>query len=106
MIQKLNTVWRIVLNYIYYTARPQSINPIHLLRQVREGFSVQKVRRKYPDLYKEICGLIANVNIKKQIADCKKCHNKSNFSKISLPYASKLLFYEVASMGITTRFRT
>ena len=60
MIQKLISVWRIVLNYIYYTARPQSINPIHFLRQVREGFSVQKVRRKYPDLYKEICGLIAN----------------------------------------------
>jgi DNA-directed RNA polymerase II subunit RPB2 len=54
----------------------------------------------------DICGLIANVNIEKNIAECKKCFNKSNFSKVSLPYASKLLFYEIGSMGITTRFRT
>ena len=58
-MQKLTKAWRIVLNYIYYTARPRKINPIHFLRQAREGFSVQKLRRKYPNLYKEICGLIA-----------------------------------------------
>jgi DNA-directed RNA polymerase II subunit RPB2 len=52
------------------------------------------------------CGLIATVNPEQNIAECKKCNNKSDFSNISLPYASKLLFSEIQGMGITTRFRT
>ena len=52
------------------------------------------------------CGLIANVNPEKNISECKQCQNKSDFSQISLPYASKLLFYEASQMGVTTRFRT
>ena len=46
-------------NYFYYTARPKSINPIYFIRLIREGYSVQLIRIKYPDLYKELCGLIA-----------------------------------------------
>ena len=61
---------------------------------------------KYHVFICDMCGLIANVNVEKNIYECKKCFNKSNFSKISLPYASKLLFYEIGGMGITTRFRT
>jgi len=52
------------------------------------------------------CGLIAVVNPEKNIAECKKCNNKSNFSEISLPYASKLLFYEVGAMGMSAKFHT
>lgn len=52
------------------------------------------------------CGLIANVNVEKNIAHCKNCDNKSNFSNISLPYASKLLFYEVGAMGMQAKFHT
>ena len=61
---------------------------------------------KYTTYICDSCGLIANVNTEKNISECKQCHNKSNFSHISLPYASKLLFYEIGSMGITSRFRT
>ena len=60
MLKKIITAWKILANYLYFTARPKQINPIYFLRQVREGFSVQQIRRMYPDLYKEICGLIVN----------------------------------------------
>ncbi|MDC0213239.1 hypothetical protein OAL14_00360 [Gammaproteobacteria bacterium] len=59
MKSKIITAWKILVNYFFYTGRPEGINPIYFFRQVREGFSVQKIRKKYPDLYKEICGLIA-----------------------------------------------
>ena len=59
---------------------------------------------KYSTYVCDNCGLIANVNVEKNIASCNACKNKSDFSQISLPYSSKLLFYEVATMGITTRF--
>ena len=52
------------------------------------------------------CGLIANVNNEKNIASCNACNNKSNFSHINLPYASKLMWYEVGSMGMQARFHT
>ena len=52
------------------------------------------------------CGLIANVNKEKNIACCSACNNKSNFSHINLPYASKLMWSEIMAMGLIPRFKT
>jgi DNA-directed RNA polymerase II subunit RPB2 len=50
------------------------------------------------------CGLISNVNPNKNIYSCKKCNNNTMFSEIRIPYASKLLFQEIETMSIGTRF--
>lgn len=36
---------------------------------------------------------------------CENCFHSSNFSKINIPYACKLLFQELQSMSITTRMK-
>lgn len=50
------------------------------------------------------CGLISNVNPCKNIYSCKKCNNNTMFSEIRIPYASKLLFQEIETMSIGTKF--
>ena len=52
------------------------------------------------------CGMIANVNPDKNIYICKPCKNVTHFSEIRIPYACKLLFQEVQTMGIATKFIT
>lgn len=54
----------------------------------------------------DICGLLATVNTDKDIYNCSVCNNTTKFSKISLPYATKLLWLELCSMGIFPRFIT
>jgi DNA-directed RNA polymerase II subunit RPB2 len=48
------------------------------------------------------CGLIASANTKKNIYECKHCKT-SEISKITIPYATKLLFQELMSMQITPK---
>jgi len=52
------------------------------------------------------CGLIANVNPDKNIFQCKSCKNNTDFAEIRIPYACKLLFHEIQTMGIGARFMT
>jgi DNA-directed RNA polymerase beta subunit len=52
------------------------------------------------------CGMIANVNPDKAIYVCKPCKNTSHFAQIRLPYACKLLFQELQTMSLATRFIT
>lgn len=52
------------------------------------------------------CGLICNYNEEQNIYSCNSCNNKCNFSKINLPYASKLMWYEIMTMAIIPRFYT
>jgi ribosomal protein L37AE/L43A len=52
------------------------------------------------------CGLMAIVNPEKKIFMCKSCKNNTNFGEIRIPYACKLLFHEVQTMGIAARFIT
>lgn len=52
------------------------------------------------------CGNIANVNPNQNIYVCNLCNNKTSFSEIRIPFASKLLFQEIQSMGINTKFYT
>lgn len=50
------------------------------------------------------CHNIANVNPERGISSCNTCGNKINFSNISMPYASKLFFQELKSMGLNAKY--
>lgn len=61
---------------------------------------------KYEVYICDECGIISIYNEQKNIYECKKCDNKSRFSKINLPYSTKLLFMEIQSMNVNTQFLT
>ena len=50
------------------------------------------------------CNHTGNVNVNKNTYNCSFCGNSCDFTKIALPWASKLLFYELFSMGVATKF--
>ena len=52
------------------------------------------------------CGLMSNVNPDRNIYMCKACKNNTHFAEIRIPYACKLLFHEIQTMGIGARFLT
>ena len=52
------------------------------------------------------CNLIIPGNKEGNIYECKKCNNFSNFTKIYIPYACKLLFQELMCMSIAPRMIT
>jgi DNA-directed RNA polymerase II subunit RPB2 len=52
------------------------------------------------------CNNTATVNPEKNIYHCNMCDNKINFAEIRIPYATKLMFQEIQSMGISTKFIT
>ena len=52
------------------------------------------------------CGLLAAFNNKEHIHICKTCDNKTDFDKVNLPYACKLLFQELITMNIAPRIMT
>ena len=49
------------------------------------------------------CGTISVYNPEQNKYECKKCNNYTDFNKIKLPYACKLLFQELYSMSICPR---
>ena len=49
------------------------------------------------------CGTISIYNPKQNKYECVKCNNYTNFNKIDLPYACKLLFQELYAMSICPR---
>jgi len=52
------------------------------------------------------CGLLAVANPTEGLWLCRGCGNTTNFSAIQIPYASKLLFQELETMSISSRFIT
>lgn len=52
------------------------------------------------------CGMIAVANPVKNIFKCTYCDNTTNFSKVFVPYASKLMIQELMSMGIAPKMIT
>jgi DNA-directed RNA polymerase II subunit RPB2 len=52
------------------------------------------------------CGLIAIVNPREGIWNCRGCGNTTNFSAIEIPYAYKLLLQELETMCISSRIIT
>jgi DNA-directed RNA polymerase II subunit RPB2 len=54
----------------------------------------------------DLCGMIASGNKEKNIYNCEYCDNNNFISKVKLPYACKLFFQELISMGIVTRIES
>jgi DNA-directed RNA polymerase II subunit RPB2 len=49
------------------------------------------------------CGMMAIFNNSKSIHHCRICNNRTDFSRLNLPYACKLLFQELITMNIAPR---
>jgi DNA-directed RNA polymerase II subunit RPB2 len=52
------------------------------------------------------CGLLAIANPKENVWACRGCSNTTQFSKVQIPYASKLFVQELESMCISSRMVT
>jgi DNA-directed RNA polymerase II subunit RPB2 len=52
------------------------------------------------------CGLFASKVINKEVYVCHACKNYTDISKLSIPYAFKLLVQELMAMSILPRIRT
>lgn len=52
------------------------------------------------------CGSFAAFNKKHNIYNCNMCENTTNFAKVHIPYACKLLFQELMTMNIAPRLIT
>tara|TARA_B100000900_G_scaffold415953_1_gene448097 strand:- start:3920 stop:7276 length:3357 start_codon:yes stop_codon:yes gene_type:complete len=64
------------------------------------------VSDKYSVFVCNDCNMVCSGNYKENIYECKKCNNYSDFTKIYIPYACKLLFQELTAMSIGPRFIT
>jgi len=64
------------------------------------------VSDKYSVYVCNTCNLISPGNLEDNIFECKKCKNYSDFTKIYLPYACKLLLQELMCMNIGPRLLT
>ena len=53
-----------------------------------------------------VCGMMAAFNDAVHIHHCRNCDNRSNFSRVNIPYACKLLFQELVTMNIAPRVCT
>lgn len=52
------------------------------------------------------CGVIAAFNHTMHIHICKTCDNRTDFARVEIPYACKLLFQELTMMSVTPRLIT
>ena len=64
------------------------------------------VSDKYSMYICNCCKLISPGNSEEGIFECKKCDNYSNFTKVYIPYACKLLIQELMSMSMGPRLLT
>ena len=52
------------------------------------------------------CGMFAIFNPERKIHLCKTCGNRTDFSRLNVPYAFKLLAHELITMNIAPRIVT
>jgi DNA-directed RNA polymerase II subunit RPB2 len=52
------------------------------------------------------CGAMVSFNLEKGISCCRVCDNRTDFSRLELPFACKLLFQELNVMNISPRLIT
>jgi DNA-directed RNA polymerase II subunit RPB2 len=52
------------------------------------------------------CGVIASHNNESHIHLCRLCENRTDFNKVYMPYACKLLFHELITMNVVPRMIT
>ena len=52
------------------------------------------------------CGLLASYNENVGIHLCKTCGNRSDFARVELPYACKLMMQELSTMNVSSRILT
>jgi len=52
------------------------------------------------------CGMVASYNDVKHIHRCRTCDNRTDFARVEMPYACKLLFQELTTMNIAPRMIT
>jgi DNA-directed RNA polymerase II subunit RPB2 len=64
------------------------------------------VSDKYQVFTCNLCGLIASYNDSYHIHLCKNCDNKTDFSRVEMPYSCKLLSQELITMNVVPRFIT
>ena len=50
--------------------------------------------------------MIASYNDKHHIHLCKNCDNRTDFSRVNIPFACKLITQELQTMNVSTRFMT
>ena len=80
-----------------------------LLSHGAAGFLKERIFEcsdKYEVYVCDQCGLIGTINVEKRLFLCKPCNNTTLFSKVNLPYAAKLLWHELYSLGIIPRIIT
>jgi len=64
------------------------------------------VSDKYQVYVCKKCGQIAAYNDKMHIHHCRMCDNRTDFTRVEIPYACKLLFQELNTMNIVPRIMT
>ena len=52
------------------------------------------------------CGMVAAYNDNKHVHICTQCDNRTDFAYVEIPYACKLLFQELLTMGVSPRILT
>lgn len=52
------------------------------------------------------CGMVAAYNDTKHVHICTQCDNRTDFAYVEIPYACKLLFQELLTMGVSPRIMT
>ena len=67
---------------------------------------IYDVSDKYSVYVCKLCGMIAIYSDKKHIHLCKMCDNRTEFSKVEIPFSCKLLFQELISMNVVPRIMT
>jgi DNA-directed RNA polymerase II subunit RPB2 len=67
---------------------------------------IYDVSDKYSVYVCKLCGMIAIYSDKKHVHLCKMCDNRTEFSKVEIPFSCKLLFQELISMNVVPRIMT